>query len=70
VIPGRGSQTPGPILVIRWRLPSGTEIDTGFRGEDRSGYAAWTSSGDDNAPSSCHDNAPSSGDDNQIGDQA
>ena len=23
------------ILAIRWRLPSGTEIDTGFRGDDR-----------------------------------
>lgn len=29
------------ILVIRWRLPSGTEIDTGFRGDDRD-YTAWT----------------------------
>ena len=33
----------GPaILVIRWRLPSGTEIDTGFRGDDRDDYAPWT----------------------------
>ncbi|MBB3604248.1 hypothetical protein FHT40_003926 [Mycolicibacterium sp. BK556] len=30
------------ILAIRWRLPSGTEIDTGFRGDDRSDYARWT----------------------------
>jgi hypothetical protein len=29
------------ILVIRWRLPSGTEIDTGFRGDDRRLYAQW-----------------------------
>ncbi|MGV0834575.1 PH-like domain-containing protein [Mycolicibacterium thermoresistibile] len=29
------------ILAIRWRLPSGTEIDTGFRGDDRSQYARW-----------------------------
>ena len=29
------------ILVIRWRLPSGTEIDTGFRGDDRD-YTSWT----------------------------
>lgn len=29
------------ILVIRWRLPSGTEIDTGFRGNDRRAYANW-----------------------------
>ena len=32
----------GGILVIRWRLPSGTEIDTGFRGDDRQVYAEWT----------------------------
>jgi hypothetical protein len=29
------------ILAIRWRLPSGTEIDTGFRGDDRRKYALW-----------------------------
>ena len=29
------------ILAIRWRLPSGTEIDTGFRGEGRTDYAQW-----------------------------
>jgi len=29
------------ILAIRWRLPSGTEIDTGFRGDDRQKYADW-----------------------------
>jgi hypothetical protein len=31
------------ILAIRWRLPSGTEIDTGFRGNDRRKYAEWLS---------------------------
>lgn len=36
VLPGNG------ILVIRWRLPSGTEIDTGFRGDDRGDYTRWT----------------------------
>ncbi|GAB7070644.1 transporter [Mycobacterium hodleri] len=30
------------ILAIRWRLPSGTEIDTGFRGDDRRELAKWT----------------------------
>ena len=45
VIAGRGSaEHSGAILVIRWRLPSGTEIDTGFRGDDRSVYAQWTPS--------------------------
>ncbi len=29
------------VLAIRWRLPSGTEIDTGFRGNDRDEYARW-----------------------------
>jgi hypothetical protein len=29
------------ILAIRWRLPSGTEIDTGFRADDRGAYAQW-----------------------------
>ena len=35
-----GSNAAG-ILVIRWRLPSGTEIDTGFRGDDRRDYSQW-----------------------------
>ncbi|MFZ0834189.1 MAG: transporter [Mycobacterium sp.] len=29
------------ILAIRWRLPSGTEVDTGFRGDDLGNYADW-----------------------------
>ncbi|MFZ1175039.1 MAG: transporter [Mycobacterium sp.] len=29
------------ILAIRWRLPSGVEIDTGFRANDRSEYDRW-----------------------------
>ena len=29
------------ILAIRWRLPSGVEIDTGFRANDRDEYAGW-----------------------------
>jgi hypothetical protein len=29
------------ILVIRWRLPSDVEIDTGFRARDRGEYADW-----------------------------
>ena len=42
VLPGAraGTDTAG-ILVIRWRLPSGTEIDTGFRGDDRRAYGQW-----------------------------
>jgi hypothetical protein len=29
------------ILAIRWQLPSGTEIDLGFRGNDRADYDRW-----------------------------
>ena len=29
------------VLAIRWRLPSGTEIDTGFRADDRAEYTRW-----------------------------
>jgi hypothetical protein len=29
------------VLVIRWELPTGTEIDTGFRGDDKTVYPAW-----------------------------
>ncbi|BDX32673.1 transporter [Mycobacterium antarcticum] len=29
------------ILAIRWKLPSGTEIDTGFRGDDRRELDNW-----------------------------
>ncbi len=31
------------VLVIRWELPSGTEIDTGFRSDDKSVYPDWVS---------------------------
>ena len=29
------------VLVIRWRLPSGVEIDTGFRASHRDEYTGW-----------------------------
>lgn len=32
---------PHGILAIRWRLPSGAEIDTAFRGDDRRKYSEW-----------------------------
>jgi hypothetical protein len=35
------AMTHDGILAIRWRLPSGTEIDTGFRADDRGKYARW-----------------------------
>jgi hypothetical protein len=37
-IPARSNEG---ILVIRWRLPSGTVIDTGFRADNRSEYDRW-----------------------------
>jgi hypothetical protein len=33
------------ILAIRWKLPSGTEIDTGFRGDNRDEYDKWVPPG-------------------------
>ncbi|MFD1813914.1 transporter [Rhodococcus gannanensis] len=33
--------TKDGVLVIRWELPTGTEIDTGFRGDDKSVYPHW-----------------------------
>lgn len=32
------------ILAIRWRLPSGVEIDTGFRANHRNEYDGWLKS--------------------------
>lgn len=43
VLPTGRTETSGGLLVLRWRLPSGTEIDSGFRGDDRADYARWTS---------------------------
>ncbi|WP_067691806.1 PH-like domain-containing protein [Nocardia jejuensis] len=34
--------TEDGVLVIRWTLPTGTEVDTGFRGDDKAIYPAWT----------------------------
>ena len=36
-----GKVVPAGILAIRWHLPSGAEIDLGFRGNDRSEYDRW-----------------------------
>jgi len=48
VIPGGRSGATGGrtashegVLAIRWRLPSGAEIDTGFRANDRRDYSKW-----------------------------
>ncbi|MFT4087083.1 MAG: transporter [Gordonia sp. (in: high G+C Gram-positive bacteria)] len=30
------------VLVIRWTLPSGTTLDSGVRGDDKSSYPEWT----------------------------
>jgi hypothetical protein len=32
------------ILAIRWRLPSGVKIDTGFRANNRDEYTSWLQS--------------------------
>jgi hypothetical protein len=36
-----GKVVAAGILAIRWRLPSGAEIDLGFRGNERSEYDRW-----------------------------
>jgi hypothetical protein len=41
VATGGTAQTHDGILAIRWRLPSGAEIDTGFRADDRRQYTQW-----------------------------
>ncbi len=33
--------TADGVLVIRWTLPSGTEIDSGIRADDKNVYAEW-----------------------------
>jgi hypothetical protein len=33
--------TKDGLLVIRWELPTGTEIDTGFRADDKDVYPTW-----------------------------
>ena len=35
------TRTHDGVLAIRWRLPSGTEIDTGFRADDRADHTRW-----------------------------
>lgn len=34
--------TADGVLVIRWTLPSGTEIDSGLRGDNKLRYPEWT----------------------------
>jgi hypothetical protein len=43
VIPSKtgDKEQSGGVLAIRWRLPSGTLIDTGFRGDDRREHDRW-----------------------------
>lgn len=41
VIPTLPTRPNDGVLAIRWRLPSGTEMDTGFRADDRAEYTRW-----------------------------
>jgi hypothetical protein len=43
VIAGKVAARDG-ILAIRWRLPSGVKIDTGFRANNRDDYKGWLQS--------------------------
>lgn len=38
---GGRAQSGDSILAIRWKLPSGTKIDTGFRADDRNELDNW-----------------------------
>ncbi|MGV0625784.1 PH-like domain-containing protein [Mycolicibacter minnesotensis] len=40
-IPSVPARPYNGVLAIRWRLPAGTEIDTGFRADDRVEHARW-----------------------------
>lgn len=64
--------TKDGVLVIRWELPTGTEIDTGFRADDKSAYPNWVreatvGTGRNNEDSS---NATGSGEVEQNGENA
>ena len=41
---GRSRAGRDGILAIRWRLPSGVKIDTGFRADNRDEYKGWLQS--------------------------
>jgi hypothetical protein len=43
------TMTHDGILAIRWKLPTGTEIDTGFRGDNRDEYSKWITPGTDSS---------------------
>ncbi len=47
-IAGKVSSRNG-IMVIRWKLPSDVEIDTGFRANDRGEYDGWLEAGQEKA---------------------
>lgn len=46
-IPSLPTRPYDGVLAIRWRLPSGTEMDTGFRADDRTDHRRWLGTGDD-----------------------
>lgn len=43
------ARTHEGVLVVRWRLPSGVAIDTGFRADDRREYDRWLPGSEKNA---------------------
>jgi len=47
----------GGILAIRWRLPSGVEIDTGFRAGNRDDYGLWLEGWPEDRPESHEEGA-------------
>jgi len=39
-------RTDGQMLTIRWRMPSGMEVETGFRADGDRTYAGWLEESD------------------------
>ncbi|QBJ98350.1 transporter [Rhodococcus sp. ABRD24] len=58
--------TKDGVLVIRWELPTGTEIDTGFRADDKTVYPEWVREADSDDTA----NAAGSGEVEQNGEDA
>ncbi|WP_433612701.1 transporter [Prescottella agglutinans] len=61
--------TKDGVLVIRWELPTGTEIDTGFRGDDKTVYPEWVRETDSTDKTDTA-NAAGSGEVEQNGEDA
>ncbi|MFD4367656.1 transporter [Rhodococcus sp. NPDC058521] len=62
--------TKDGLLVVRWELPTGTEVDTGFRADDKSVYPNWIRGTDTGTDSEDSSNSAGSGQAEQNGESA